>query len=474
LSDEVASAENGDDDGQSPDATVEAASLFIAEQQERHSHMRGPWLAEMELRKRLLDRKSSEQDEDRLLELICSYFVRFCRKLVCVDDLKRYISALSPAKRKEFGQRLQRPPEPPASLDDAADATAIAMLERFSGAHTDLDGDDLRSKAEHLQRLYFSCREMVIKVSNLSPKASEPPPTELRQSDLFLVVAAHIYWKLWVDESRDEDFWRAVAPLEYGLALNPSNRHIRFVLIKFYERAGAVACAEKAYLPMELKHIQLDSLGHLLWRFLFCQGHFKRASSFCGHSLKFFASNAKETLDHIVSGYRYGSFGKIREFIHFRERVARSANFLTLTNERILSDLLAETAAHEQTVKAVSYLDIDPAEDAVEWDKLMDNRDFCAMIFFEPIEDRYTQDLAAESFRSETCLLRLRTLTVRAIVAAVHLSEEETGDAQARKTIAETLSRLVADLDEACHAAEVESARVDTAKYSYPMQVSEA
>ncbi len=57
---------------------------------------------------------------------------------------------------------------------------------------------------------------------------------------------------------------------------------------------GAVGCAETIHQHLELKHIQLDSLGHLISRHMFTCGHFKKTAVMCANSLKFFTSNYKE------------------------------------------------------------------------------------------------------------------------------------------------------------------------------------
>ncbi len=150
--------------------------------------------------------------------------------------------------------------------------------------------------------------------------------------------------------------------------------------------AGAVGQSETVLQHLELKHIQQDSLGHLLTKQVVTHAHFQKASILAANSLKFYAGNYKECVDYIVNCYRFGTFPKIQEFIGLRDRVALSQQCRCLSTERILVDLLVETSAHAQTVKAVSYLDIDPSKDGMNWRELTDSRDFKAMISFEPPE----------------------------------------------------------------------------------------
>ncbi len=300
------------------------------------------------------------------------------------------------------------------------------------GIHHRMSMAEREDLVESLQGLFFSCQEM----------ADSCTSNELRASDMYLVIAAHVLWQLWTESGSDVYFWRAVVPMEFALRLSKPNYHIRFMLIKFYNHAGrttlslsqdanasqnccisgAVGQADTVLQMLELKRIQLDSLGHLLTKHVFTHAHFKKASIMCANSLKFYTSNFKECVDYIVNCYRFGTFPKIQEFIGLRDRVASSQQYRWLSTERILVDLLVETSAHAQTTKAVSYLDIDPAKDDINWKELSDSRDFKAMISFEPPDRSVTDDLIAESFLLEQLFLRLRSLSVRAVVAAVQIS----------------------------------------------------
>lgn len=91
-------------------------------------------------------------------------------------------------------------------------------------------------------------------------------------------------------------------------------------------------------------------------------------------------------MDHIISAYRFGSFDKIREFVKLRDRLANSQHFMSLKTERILLDLLTEPTKHAQTVQMMSYLELDPNQDDIPWQKLADNRDFQVSVSWEKSE----------------------------------------------------------------------------------------
>ncbi len=243
----------------------------------------------------------------KLLDLMCAYFSRFGHKSVCVSDLKLFVLSLETEEQKDFLSRCMATVEVnedgvPKSvcsfrrnnffyfhissfqLDEVNRHVCLYMLERFSGQHQSLSPERGGALAEELQRLFFACQDM----------ASACTPNELRPSDMYLVIASHVLWQLWTDTGSDAYFWKAVVPMEHALRQSRPNYHIRFMLVKFYNHAGAVGQADTVHQHLELKHIQLDSLGHLLIRHIFTQAHFKKASIMCGNALKFYTSNFKE------------------------------------------------------------------------------------------------------------------------------------------------------------------------------------
>lgn len=80
-------------------------------------------------------------------------------------------------------------------------------------------------------------------------------------------------------------------------------------------------------------------------------GHFNETAKFFRNTLRFYSGNHKDTIDYIISAYRCGSFGKIREFIKLRDRLTFSQHFASISIEQKLLDLFTETQLHGQTVQ---------------------------------------------------------------------------------------------------------------------------
>ena len=153
---------------------------------------------------------------------------------------------------------------------------------------------------------------------------SSIPSTDNRPSDLYVVLAGHLLWDLWLEKDdksgsyskENEEFFKmAVVHLRAALNKSPASYHIKFVLIKFFVQAGmsngkylflqnvktgtlsflgAVGAAHKVYRDLDLKHIQLDSMGHILPRQALTSGHFPLAADVFENTLKFFTGNYKD------------------------------------------------------------------------------------------------------------------------------------------------------------------------------------
>lgn len=89
-------------------------------------------------------------------------------------------------------------------------------------------------------------------------------------------------------------FYRAMELLERGLLSSPANFYIKILLIRIYLEAGLIGAADHVFTLLDVKHIQLDSLGYLHSPLLAPLGHLSLASITLDHTTKFFIANYKD------------------------------------------------------------------------------------------------------------------------------------------------------------------------------------
>lgn len=82
--------------------------------------------------------------------------------------------------------------------------------------------------------------------------------------------------------------------LEHGLLSSPVNFHIKILLVRIYLEAGLVVAADHTFALLDVKHLQLDSLGHLYAPLLAPLGNLPLASTTLDHTAKFFIANYKD------------------------------------------------------------------------------------------------------------------------------------------------------------------------------------
>ncbi len=76
-------------------------------------------------------------------------------------------------------------------------------------------------------------------------------------------------------------------------------------------------------------------------------------------------------------------------------------------------------------------------KEKINWSGLTDNRDFTVLPSWDPSDRSVTDDLVSESFIQEQKFLKFRLTTLRAITAAVYLTEDICPDKRSSSTVHE-------------------------------------
>lgn len=131
------------------------------------------------------------------------------------------------------------------------------------------DESKRQEMASDLMNLFDKCLPMV----------SDHTSLDSTPNDEYAVLAGHILWDLWHETRENKHFWMGVTFLLYALKLSPSNYSMRFLLIKFFNGSGAIGCSLEIHSGLELKQIQLESLGYLVARHIQTCGYVKDSQS---------------------------------------------------------------------------------------------------------------------------------------------------------------------------------------------------
>uniref|UniRef100_A0A8B9GU29 N(alpha)-acetyltransferase 25, NatB auxiliary subunit n=1 Tax=Astyanax mexicanus TaxID=7994 RepID=A0A8B9GU29_ASTMX len=416
---------------------------LAAEDVKESRPLRGPYLARLELIRRLRQRSCSEEQQlGDPLELMFQYFVKFGDKPCCITDLKVFLDLLLPDQCVQFINRLtEAVPLGTAGEDNVGvpgDTRAlqrhlcVAQLGRALGLQHALDTDgklalirELKIHYHHGLQFGKSCLK-----------------TELQHSDMYCLMAAHVYIDLWMETGKEHMMWQGLGLLEEGLSHSSSNAQFKLLLLLLFCRLGAFEPVVDLYSSLDAKHVQHDTIGFLLTRYAESLGQFAAASQSCNFSLRFFHSNQKDTSEYIIQAYKYGAFEKIPEFIAFRNRLNNSLHFAQVRTERMLLDLFLEADISSTLEESVKSMSICPEEDDIPWDNIRDNRDLTVFVSWNPKDRELNEEHRQRSVEEEVLWLKIRSLTLRLVAClcglshppSVHNSEKTTENGVASKS----------------------------------------
>ncbi|KAI4454836.1 n-terminal acetyltransferase-related [Holotrichia oblita] len=381
-------AENGQNDLETVDDTPEKSHEFICRLVENVTTdngylLRGPYLARFELCSKLMEKGIDTDLLGDTIELFIEYFRKFGHKPCCVSDLRTYLKLLDGEKKTELGSRLIK--------DVGISATSIPQ--------------------------------------------SGP-------SDPYALLAAHVLYDLAQLTQSSEHIILALVLLDNLLNNSPSNFHAKLLSVRLYHTLGGGIGAQTMYESLDVKHLQLDSLGYIHCGRLPTTGLLNLATNLYDTTLKFFSSNYKDSSDHLTFSYKFGSFQKLDEFMDFRERLNNSLHYTTIAVDGIMLCLMQCT-----TSEALYNLDISPKDNKISWETLRDNHDLSVYQSWDPERALSPPEESEEIkllFEQDVSFLKLRASIVWAMSAALDIVKSTDGT---RNKNVELLKGVLKDWD---------------------------
>lgn len=254
--------------------------------------------------------------------------------------------------------------------------------------------------------------------------------------------------------------------LNYLLRNSPSNFHAKLLCLQIYHILGCALGAHKIYVSLDVKHVQLDSLGYLHCGHLPISGIITLAKPIYDQTLKFFTASYKDSLEYLAMSYKFGSFSKLQEFMDFRERLSNSLHYSMISVEALIQEIACFNGSTQQNLLQFQNMKIEPNEDRIKYDELMDNRDLEVMMRWDPMcqytsesgqplsEPISLQDVLKvrekKSFVEDTELLQMRSSLLRLVAASVDLihTPHETTNADTKDHNGHSSSTSLEDAEE--------------------------
>lgn len=232
--------------------------------------------------------------------------------------------------------------------------------------------------------------------------------------------------------------------LQYVLSNGPSNFHAKLLILQIYQILGCGFGANNIYEKLDVKHIQLDSMGYLHCGQLPASGIYSIAKPLYDTTLKFFTTSYKDTIDYLAMSYKFGSFSKLQEFMDFREKLANSFHYTYTSVEALLLEIVCFSGDVRSTVQSFKHMNIHPEEDRITWDEISDNRDLSVIVNWNPQEKLNSNvnqlicnknTKAKESFLEDIELLRVRSNLLRLVSACVDMFNSDQDEIKKLETL---------------------------------------
>ncbi|XP_055382876.1 phagocyte signaling-impaired protein [Condylostylus longicornis] len=380
--------------------------------------VRGPYLARLELHKQM---RANNLNAAELLgefsDLIIEYYHLFGDKPCCTLDISLFLSSVCLEERIILATRLLKESGitaaslPQGKLQMQKHICSL-QVSRICGGHINLGLD-------HSLALYTALK--LHYENGFSAFGKELLSTDMGPSDAYALLAANIMFDLTLTEKNSKYLMEAVYLLQYVLKNSPSNFHVKLLLLKSYHYLGCIYGAQQIYDLLDIKHIQLDSMGYLHCALLSQYGHLWAIKSVYETTLKFFTNSYKERLEYIAMSYKFGSFTKLVEFMDFRDRLWNSIHYATISAEELLLELITLSGGIQQNLNTFKLMSIKPSEDRISWDELADNRDLSVVINWDPMHIIDKCKETEQSFVQQKEALRLRSLLLRITASFIDL-----------------------------------------------------
>lgn len=373
---------------------------------------RGPNLARLELRVR-------EKNWTALGRGVVEYFHSFGDKTVVTRDLRPFILLL---KKHEM------------HISALGDIDTIASERGFpTHMHScwfHLWCDKFADEPKQLVQRYFAIKDDGL------------PPTERQPSDEYMLLAAHQILPYTSDPQRRLDntvsVLKAIMMLEAALTNSPFNHDFKLVLLRLYAAVGGVDRMSELWDSLDVKHVQLSTLSHIVIRPFFDSGHHDALQATLDNINALWSEIDRQIPDCVTRAFLDGSLNSAVDFVLFRRRLEQSA---LLAEAMIIDAQLNVILANGEPIgvkRALSILTLRPRftiADLTGSKRLVTNEDTVCYKFWdfqteEPKSSHSSVDeeTTHEGVACDPSRVKALTMSLASLLSLLQLAEENGKD----------------------------------------------
>ncbi|XP_052190643.1 N-terminal acetyltransferase B complex auxiliary subunit NAA25 isoform X2 [Diospyros lotus] len=326
------------------DSCIANASAFVQKLLASASNdsVRCPHLAKLEIERRKF--LFGKGDDDKLMEALMQYFLRFGHLACSTSDVEVFLDMLSQDKKTKLVEKLMEGCESPSITLTKALGKSITLfkVQEFLGNFFTLAVRDLEGIAVQMVEMY--CKNLAL--------SKDLDVQESMHGEELLTMASNILVQL---------FWRtkhlgylveAIMVLEFGLTIRRYVWQYKISLLHLYSHWGALSLAYQWYKSLDVKNILLETVSHHILPQMLMSPLWVDLGDLLRDYLKFMDDHFKESADLAFLAYRHRNYSKVIEFVQFKERLQRSSQYLMAQIEAPILQLKqnADNVEEEESV----------------------------------------------------------------------------------------------------------------------------
>jgi hypothetical protein len=350
---------NNNDNGGVAGAPAECARRLLERAraaQSSHRSLRGPFLVELELRRRI-DRGALALPVDAFArtwsDLLLWYFEAFGDKPCYVVDALPFVADVAELRAAATGaalfDALQSRVERAAPADarvEASDAETIRKCARWATQWSNIGL--LREQLEAAPDDELLLARAADDMARFAATVKWQLPYEHRESpqvgDSLALLAARALLRLAArrdagSAARLVHRAHAAALLASALRRSEHNFQFKLQLIVAFDAVAAYQAVHRFRDDLEMRHVQSESLSYLFLESAVACAMWREADDLCDELVRFHVESRKTVPDYLIECYQRQTYSRVRDLMSYDERLRCSHQLVVARTERALQRL---------------------------------------------------------------------------------------------------------------------------------------
>eukprot|EP01084_Bolivina_argentea_P008203 15347_1 len=256
--------------------------------------------------------------------------------------------------------------------------------------------------------------ELYLQTKTIAFSEQEGAEHEIKQVDTLIILGVEVLSKaacLVMDCSPERAFLlhcEAAAMLEIAHDCQPHNFIFKVAAIEVYRKLGSFNKAIELLKRLDIKNIQLDSLGWMIFPGCLRCGYFKEALYRTNEVMRMHLSCKEDVARNVGIAFKWGNYMQVIDMKHFQEVIMGRSMQLALAKIECagLELLLMHHSLHVATTY-LQHLEMGMLSESIqlsdaELERLSDNMDFSVASSFQlPQESTFKKKTRRERFHAQ-------------------------------------------------------------------------